>query len=273
MAVRPDRPPRPATAQGRVRDVDDAIADKLHGKKKSLHQVEKAEVRQEHQDKPTARKPGHAVDRPGEQDEEQVADSDQEARNQVGQSADAGIKRAARKKKPAKAKKPRDKKQKDGSGQQGGQDGEPQQESLSLSQLASDRRVNLARERGFQQTPGIGEVVLGKQGGVSGESFAELLPSARKRTVDLEEPELRPPPFLSAFEAMKDIYLRVKGRASPRTKELLEGPDLEDLVKMTSELCEDEELRRNPEARVQGKIWVKLRDDPGPLPSCTHRSA
>ena len=265
MAVRPIKPAaRPATQQPRVKDVDDKIAES-HGKKKSLAEAEKAEVREQFQDKPVARKPGHVVDTPGEIDEEHIAEAEVEDGKHVqGQDEATKAKKAQQKKKAQKSKETRDRQGKDGGGAE--DDDEPPPQTVSLQELAGERRVNLARERGFQQTPSMSEVVHGKQQVATGPSFAELLPEARAGGgVQVDAEEIQPPQFLSQFEAKKDIYTRVKGRASPRTKELLEGVDLEDLVKTVTELLEIDELRRNGEARLKGQIFQILREDPGPL--------
>jgi hypothetical protein len=82
---------------------------------------------------------------------------------------------------------------------------------------------------------------------------------------DLDDGEPRPPPFLNPFQSMKDIYFKVKGRASRRTQELLEGPDLEDLVNDLVALNQDPVLSRRTEARLSGPIQKALGDDPGPL--------
>lgn len=90
-----------------------------------------------------------------------------------------------------------------------------------------------------------------------------------KSTVDsaraLPETEIRPPSFLSPLEAMTDIYMRTRGRMSPKTKELLQSTDLEDLLEMLVKLHTSEELLRRAEARLLHPIWSKLKDDPGPL--------
>lgn len=126
-------------------------------------------------------------------------------------------------------------------------------------------RAEQARSKGFQTTPGLGDFVRGQASPKAGAKFAEVVPSSRVPLAPLPEPELRPPIFLSTFEGMKDIYLRVKGRASPKTRELLEGPHLEDLVKMVVAIAEDEKKSRAPEARVAGPVYAKLKADPGPL--------
>ena len=65
----------------------------------------------------------------------------------------------------------------------------------------------------------------------------EMLP--RRRHPALPLLEMEPPIFLRPLEQMKDIYMKVKSRASRRTQELLEGADLEDLIAMMHALFDD----------------------------------
>jgi len=130
---------------------------------------------------------------------------------------------------------------------------------------SSGGQADQARNKGFQITPGVGDFVKGQSEPKTGSSFAELLPISRTRASSLPEPEMRPPIFLSQFEGMKDIYLRVKGRASPKTRELLEGPGLEDLVKVMIALNDDETKSKAPDARVFGPLYTKIKAEPGPL--------
>ena len=258
---------RPPQARGRpVKDVDDANIEKIKARKaKDLNKAEAQEVKQDRDQKPVARKPGQITDTPGV-DEEPGFEAD-------GRDAHVeGATESERQKRPdrqgtRKAKEARKKRQQDGQSQPDDDQQEDRPKTLTVAALAAEKRVDLARQRGFQQTPSVQEVVVGKQQVPVGPSFAQMLPESRSRGADLEEPEeeLRPPPFLSAFESMKDIYIKVKGRASPRTKDLLEGPDLEDLLQMVAELNENDELRRSAEARVKRSIYVHLADDPGPL--------
>ncbi|MBI2378047.1 MAG: hypothetical protein HYV07_28860 [Deltaproteobacteria bacterium] len=127
-------------------------------------------------------------------------------------------------------------------------------------------QVDRARAMGLAQSPGTREVIAGKLAERMGASFAELLPGARSRgAASLEEPDLRPPPFLSPFEAMKDIFLRARGRASPKTLELLTSPDLEDLVAVLGQIHGDTETLRKSEARIKASMFQKIRDAEAPL--------
>jgi hypothetical protein len=83
--------------------------------------------------------------------------------------------------------------------------------------------------------------------------------------VDLPEVEINPPPFLSALEAMSDVYMRTRGRMSNKTKDLLTGVELEDLIKMLDALHASDELMRKSEGRLRPPIWSELKDDPGPM--------
>lgn len=82
---------------------------------------------------------------------------------------------------------------------------------------------------------------------------------------ELDDGEPRPPPFLSPFQAMKDVYFKVKGRASRRTQELLESADLEDLVNELFALAENQQLARKSEGRLAAPIQKLLGSEPGPL--------
>ncbi len=133
-----------------------------------------------------------------------------------------------------------------------------------LSHDANFYRAAHARSLGLDGAPDAGDVLEGAH--EAGQSLAELLPSARSHGhPDLPEVDTRPPPFLSPLAAMKDIYLRVKGRASPKTTDLLEGVDLEDLLAALKALFESDSLLLKAEARVASPIYRELRDEPGPL--------
>lgn len=98
-----------------------------------------------------------------------------------------------------------------------------------------------------------------------GTKSAEKPKKPAPRLPALDDGAPHPPPFLSPFQAMKDIYFKVKGRASRRTQELLEGADLEDLVGDLVALHENEQLLRKSEAKLSAPIQKALGDDPGPL--------
>ena len=143
----------------------------------------------------------------------------------------------------------------------------PDAEVFSVGRLAADQRVNMTRGRGVQPSTEVNDYVLAKQEVSTGLGLAETLNQTRSSDEDYEDDEKEPEPeeFLTGFEAMKDVYLKVHGRASPKTRQLLEGIDLEDLVRMVQELNLDDELRRSSEARIKNSIFLILRDEPGPL--------
>ena len=133
-----------------------------------------------------------------------------------------------------------------------------------LSHDANYYRAAHARSLGLDNAPDFEDMVEGAPS--QGTSLAELMPSARGHGhPDLPEVVVRPPPFLSPLAAMKDIYLRMKGRASPRTTELLEGVDLEDLLERLKALFANEKLLGKAEARLKAPLLRALKDDPGPL--------
>lgn len=76
--------------------------------------------------------------------------------------------------------------------------------------------------------------------------------------------EMRPPDFLTPMEAMKDIYMRVRHRASPKTQELLEGADLDDLLGLLRRIFEAD-LDRDARSRLKPEMRMLLRDEDGPL--------
>ena len=81
----------------------------------------------------------------------------------------------------------------------------------------------------------------------------------------LPEPDIRPPHFLTPLQAMRDIYMRTRGRASPRTQELLDSPVLEDLLHDLQSIFERSELMQVPEAAVASKILRIMGPQSGPL--------
>lgn len=224
--------------------------------------------------KPVARKPGHVLDTPGEQSEEHVPELEAQraaermlAQQILDKSKAAEVKKA----RPGQEDSEQEKQRRGRGHGRGGRDGEPQGEPMKAGTLANaaawqKSSADSARDHGFQQTPGIAEIVKGLGGAKAGESLAELLPGARMRAHPaLPEPDMRPPVFLSPLESMTDIYMRTRGRMSRRTKELLESTELEDMIGMLARLFDDEELVRKAEARLLHPIHSKLKDDPGPL--------
>lgn len=197
----------------------------------------------------TAQRP--APTKPGVHEDEHDPQLEQQQQLQKAQEVPRDVK-AQLQQKPAAAK-GLEQKRDDEAGSQGGGGG------------GGSSRAEQARTKGFQTTPGVSDFVKGRAAPKAGAKFAEVVPSSRVPLTPLPEPELRPPIFLSPFEGMKDIYLRMKGRASPKTRELLEGPHLEDLVKMVIALGEDEKKSKAPEARLLGPLYAKLKADPGPL--------
>lgn len=202
------------------------------------------------QQKPVPRKPGQVVDRPGDQQEEHVAEAEVRLPQQVAREAET---------------QEAQQRSKDQKKRQGGGGGGGQPETMKAGELLQPGRLDVARSKGFSQGPSIGDFVAGQSAPKAGTSFAEMLPGSRVQRADLPEPTMRPPVFLSVFEGMRDIYLRSRGRASPKTRELLEGPLLEDLVRMLLALQEDEKLARSAEAKLNRLVLAKLGADPGPL--------
>lgn len=180
--------------------------------------------------------------------------------NQIGRQPQPPKSSPPKKVEPAKSKAPSSK-------QESGAEKAPKAEVFSVGRLAADQRVNMARGRGFQASTEVNDYILAKQEVSTGLGLAETLHQSQSsdNEYDEEEKEFQPEEFLSAFEAMKDVYLKVHGRASPKTRQLLEGIDLEDLVKMVQELNLDDELRRSSEARLKNSIFAILKDEPGPL--------
>lgn len=133
-----------------------------------------------------------------------------------------------------------------------------------LTHDANYFRTAYARSLGTPAGPDFAEVLDGAP--AQGRSLADLMPSSPALGhPDLPEVDLRPPPFLQPAAAMKDIYVRVKGRLSPKTTDLLEGPDLQDLLDLLRSLFETETLRNKGEARLAEPLMRILRDAPGPF--------
>lgn len=225
--------------------------------------------------KPAVRKPGQVASGAGEHHDE--AD---ELQHQVRLSRDEAVKKereAEALKKPKEARRVQgdpderqDRRDQRGRGQEEPEDPSPPKTSHTtpghLSHDANYYRSQHARKLGLDQTPGVDEIVVAQETEVPGESLGAILPSARARAhPDLPEVETRPPDFLKPLEAMFDIYQRTRGRLSRKTKELLTGPDLEDLLALLRGIYESPTLGKSAEARLKGPLLAKLKDDPGPL--------
>ncbi len=225
--------------RGAGRDIDEGHAERFL-EKRLADALERAAPR-----RPIPRRPGAGPSTPQEEDE---------------QAADPEAKPAKLPEEPATA---------DGTGRSPrDQSGDESEATAGQLAFADDqRRARTARVMGFDQRPGPGDAVLAllaADDARADEDLAPLLPSAAARGhPDLPEAEIRPPDFLSPREAMKDIYLRVKGRASPRTRELLEGPRLEDLLELLARPFQAS--APNPEAKIAPPLRKQLGDDPGPL--------
>ncbi len=117
------------------------------------------------------------------------------------------------------------------------------------------------KRRQNSPNPGVSveDIVEKIDGPPSGESLEELLP--RPRHPDLPPASMEPPGFLRPLEAMRDIYMRTKSRMSRRTKEILEGPDLEDLIGMMHKLFDDEALVRKGDARHRRDLLDALGEE------------
>jgi hypothetical protein len=76
--------------------------------------------------------------------------------------------------------------------------------------------------------------------------------------------EFRPPDFLTPMEAMRDVYMRIRHRASVKTQELLEGPDLDDLLSFLRVLFESD-LDRDPRARLPASLRKTASHEDSPL--------
>jgi hypothetical protein len=135
-----------------------------------------------------------------------------------------------------------------------------------LAHDANYHRSRSGRRPGSEAPPTIAGLDGAGDAPAGGESLATRLAANLSRPdLQLPETDLRPPMFLAPLEAMKDIYMRTRGRMSRKTKELLEGPDLEDLLGLLRKIFEDEKLEKHPEARLKASLHAKLKADPGPL--------
>lgn len=140
---------------------------------------------------------------------------------------------------------------------------------VSAARLAFDDAHRRARHgaEGLELPPpslaDAAEALLDAEDGE--DSPLALSPVAAARAAELPEPELRPPPFLNPLEAMRDVYLRVRGRASPRTRRLLEGPDLDDLLEGLAHIAGAPALHELPASRVAPALRRTLGEELGPL--------
>ncbi len=219
---------------------------------------------QTRKERPVARKPGHITD---SEEEEQVADPELKeapepsAPEEVEEKAkverrDQDQERRKQQKKPPEVSEAAAPKNQTTAGH------------LALDSNYYHRRTK-ARRMGFDDSPGADELVVAyddEEEQPEGEALGVMFPGTRARAhPDLPEIEVRPPDFLNPMESMKDIYMKVKGRMSRRTKELIEHIDLEDLIEKLYSIFEDETFARSSEARIRHDIWSQLKDDPGPL--------
>ncbi len=133
---------------------------------------------------------------------------------------------------------------------------------VTAGRLAFDDDYRRKQISGNDGSPELEAIVESLDGPQTGESLDDLLP--RRRHPDLRPVDIEPPGFLRPLEAMRDIYMRVKSRISPRTKEILEGPDLEDLITMMHALFDDESLVRKSDARHRRDLLDTIGDE-GPL--------
>ncbi len=247
-----------------VKDVDDAIADRLHGKKTGPSGP--AQPKRAAPPKAVPRKAGHGVDNRNDSAEESVAepDADQVQGQAPGHRDEA--KKTRDKQRPDKKRKigdpEEDKRRRQSTEQEEEPPPRPMTTPAHLVHDANYYRSQSARKMGFEQTPSIGDFVTGLDADTEGEALGALLPSARARAhPDLPETEFRPPDFLQPLEAMKDIWMRTRGRMSRRTKELLEGVDLEDLLEMVQAVHDSETFVKKPEARIKGTMYQALKDE------------
>lgn len=241
------------------RDIDDAHAERFHGRKlaEALGELPKPAPR-----KPVAKRPGVVLDTPGDQQEENVADPALEPEARPGAEAEAadpeGVLRRSK----------RDRRAPDHGSDEPDEEAQPATTAAHLVFRDDHRRARYAQEMGFDQTPTLAEAaeaLLAAEDATDGEPGVLLPSSAAHAHPDLPEAELRPPDFLSPLEAMRDVYLRVRGRASPKTRELLEGVALEDLVSTVRMVFEQDDLQRSSDARLRGPLYKTLREEPGPL--------
>lgn len=237
MAVKPPRPePKP-------KDVDDAHAERFHGQKK------------EDVTRPKAEKTDLSTP-----DQRAYADAKIERDHHVERKKGPRAEEEEQRKK-----KKRDRERQEEEDQEPAELAEPQVKAGQLALDDNHKRRHTAQRMGLDGSPSIEDFVGGFDDEPAGESLGQMLGSARVRHPDLGEAEIEPPPFLKPFEAMQDIYMKTRGRMSRKTKELLEGIDLEDLIDMMHALFDDEQLVKRSDARHNRKILEQLGEDPGPI--------
>jgi len=247
-----------------VKDVDDEIADRQHGREQGPANLgegpKKAQL-----PRSIPRKAG-APDL-NDQAEDPVAEPDAAGlEGKVSEDREDPKQAKARRAREAKKKVGEERERKQRQDQREDEDPDRPKPSMTtpahLVHDANYYRSRSARKMGFEQTPGIGDFVSGLESPSEGEALGALLPSARARAhPDLPDTDVRPPDFLTDLEAMKDIWMRTRGRMSRRTQELLEGVDLEDLLQMLRTIHESETLVKKPEARITSKLFTTLKDE------------
>ena len=218
-------------------------------------------------ERPVARKPGHITD---SEEEEQVADP--ELKETPQGAPDEGVKQKRPPERLKRRKKDKDKEQDQKPEPPKPEPPEKPSNQTTAGHLALDsnyyHRRTKARRMGFDDSPGAEELVVAfeDEEQVEGEALGVMFPGTRARAhPDLPEVDIRPPDFLNPMESMKDIYMKMKGRMSRRTKELIEHIDLEDLIEKLYSIFESESFARSSEARIRHDIWGQLKDEPGPL--------
>lgn len=238
MAVKPPRPePR------LPKDVDDAHAEKFHGRKKS--DVARPKVEKEDLSTPDQRAFADAK-----------FDRDHYVERRKGKSTEEDAEEEKKRKRERESEKDQDEDQK------------PAEAPVKAGRLALDdnhKRRHTAQPTGIDGAPALDDVFGDMDDEPAGESLDEMLSKGRVRHPDLGEAEIEPPPFLKPLEAMQDIYMKTRGRMSRRTKELLEGIDLEDLIDMMHALFDDERMVKRSDARHPRALVEQLGDDSGPI--------
>src|SRR5262245_40014924 len=173
------------------------------------------------QARPVPRKAGH-IATAGEHGEEHVPEAIEVQQQQlkIQEQFDNKIKTANQKINDAKKVRPREDSDSKKRRQKREQQSQPQPQPQPQPQGEGTKAGLLAHKAAFQKyqnTPNLGEIIAGKSAPKTGESLGSMLPKMVPHP-DLEEPDMRPPSFLSLLEAMSDIYMRTRGRMSNKTK-------------------------------------------------------